>query len=189
MTHFSSRSFYASVSAALADLDSEVEPAECHGMLCGMLCSPDGFETGLWLQHLSGYRDDTPEPEVLDETLVDLLRSTLRGMDSDEFGFELLLPDDDEPLAIRTDALGGWCRGFLSGFGVTRGAAAISSESQEFLGDLYRLSQVDPHDAAGEVGEHAFLEIVEYARMGTILLREENRHVTADFEFDHGSVH
>lgn len=189
MTHFSSRSFYASVSVALADLDSEVEPAECHGMLCGMLCSPDGFETGLWLQHLAGYRDEVPDADELDETLVDLLRSTLRGMDSDEFGFELLLPDDDEPLSIRTDALGGWCRGFLSGFGVTRGAAGLSSESQEFLGDLYRLSQVDPHEAAGEVGENAFLEIVEYARMGTILLREENRHVTADFEFDHGSVH
>jgi yecA family protein len=188
MTTFSSRDFYASVSTALAQLDSDVDAAECHGVLCGMLCSPDAFETQLWLQHLTGYPDSEPTRLAVDHVLSDLLRSTLRGMDSEDFGFELLLPDDDEPLVIRTDALGGWCRGFLSGFGTSRGAAATSTESQEFLGDLYRISQVDPQEADGEVGESAFQEIVEYARMGAILLREENRQVMADV-FDHGSLH
>jgi len=188
MTIYSSRAFYASVSAALSELDSDVDPAECHGVLCGMLCSPEGFEAQDWLQYLTGYPELHGVRLGTDSALLDLLQSTLRGMDSDDFGFELLLPDDDEPLIVRTDALGGWCRGFLSGFGTTRGAAATSNESQEFLGDLYRISQVDPQDADGEVGEHAFQEIVEYARMGAILLREENRQVTADV-FDHGSLH
>ncbi len=188
MTNFSSRAFYAAVSAALTQLDSDVEPPECHGMLCGMLCSPDGFESNQWLQHLTGYPEFRGAELRIGDALNDLLRSTLRGMDAEDFGFQLLLPEDDEPLLIRTDALGGWCRGFLSGFGITRGAAATSPESQEFLGDLYRISQVDPHDAVGEVGEQAFEEIVEYARMGAILLREENREVTADV-FDHSSLH
>ena len=174
MRNFSTRSFYTSVSDALSVLESDVEPAECHGMLCGMLCSPDGFATEDWLQHLAGYTGEDLG-EAVDETLRDLLQSTVRGMDSDEFAFELLLPDDEEPLVVRTDALGGWCRGFLSGFGVARGATGMSHESQEFLGDLYRISQVDPAEATGEAGEQAFLEIVEYARMGAILLREENR--------------
>lgn len=188
MTIFFSRSFYAAVSAALVQLDSDLEPAECHGMLCGMLCSPAGFETHLWLQHLTGYPEFTGGKLTVDDALNDLLRSTVRGMDADDFGFRLLLPEDDEPLIIRTGALGGWCRGFLCGFGIIHGAAATSAESQEFLGDLYRISQVDSHDVAGEVGEHAFEEIVEYARMGAILLREENREVTADV-FDHRSIH
>jgi uncharacterized protein len=188
MANFPSRSFYATVSAALSQLDSDIEPAECHGVLCGMLCSPDGFDTGQWIQHLTGYADDTAEDLRVDEALTDLIHSTLRGMDSDEYGFELLLPDDDETLAARTDALGGWCRGFLSGFGITQGAEAMSAESREFLGDLYKISQVDPHDATNDVGERAFMEIVEYTRMGAILLREENRHVTTDV-FDRVSVH
>lgn len=188
MINFSSRSFYASVSTALAQLDSEMEPAECQGMLCGMLCNPAGFETNLWLQHLTGYREFATAELAVGDALNDLLRSTVRGMDADDFGFELLLPDDDEPLIRRADALGGWCRGFLSGFGISRGAVATSAESQEFLVDLYRISQVAPDDATDEVGEHAFEEIVEYARMGAILLREENREVTVGV-FDHSSLH
>lgn len=188
MADFALRSFYATVSAALAQLESDVGPAECHGTLCGMLCSPDGFDAAQWLRHLTGYAEDLTDEATIDEALTDLIHSTLRGMDSDDYGFELLLPDDDEPLLSRTDALGGWCRGFLSGFGVIRGAASMSAESREFLGDLYKISQVDPADASNEVGERAFLEIVEYTRMGAILLREENRHVTADV-FEHVSVH
>lgn len=187
MNNFAARSFYIAVSEALSLLDSDVDPAECHGMLCGMLCSPEGFETEDWLQHLVGYPEETTELMV-DEALNDLLHSTLRGMDSDEFGFELLLPDDEEPLVVRTDALGGWCRGFLSGFGASRGMTGMSSESQEFLGDLYRISQVDPRESTGEMGERAFNEIVEYARMGAILLREENRTEPVE-EMVHGSLH
>ena len=188
MADLFSRSFYATVSAALTQLDSEIEPAECHGMLCGMLCSPDGFDTHEWLQHVAGYPDTMRTPSSLSAALEALLHSTLRGMDSDDLGFELLLPDDDAPLVSRADALGGWCRGFLSGFGISRGATAASAESQEFLGDLYKISQLDVDESASEVGERAFVEIVEYARVGAILLREENRSVTTDV-FDHSSLH
>jgi yecA family protein len=188
MTGLSSRSFYASVSAALAQLDSDLEPAECHGVLCGMLCSPDGFDSDLWLQHVTGYPEDLPLEYQSTDALHDLVRRTLHGMESEDLQFELLLPDDDESLVARTDALGCWCRGFLSGFGITRGVAARSAESQEFLGDLYRISQVDPAEVQGEVGERAFLEIVEYARMGAILLREENRDLSTP-AFNQGYLH
>jgi uncharacterized protein len=189
MPDFASRSFYVTVSAALSDLDSDVEPAECHGMLCGMLCSPDGFDTAQWLRHLTGYPEGVAEELIVDEAFTDLIHSTLRGMDSDDYGFELLLPDDDESLVARTEALGGWCRGFLSGFGITSGISTMSAEGREFLADLYKIGQVDPTEASSEVGEHAFLEIVEYTRMGAILLREENRHVTTSDVFERVSVH
>lgn len=188
MTYFAARSFYSTVSAALSRLDSDVEAAECHGMLCGMLCSPSGFEISLWLQHLTGYPESLETADDVSDALNDLLQLTMRGIDSDDYGFELLLPDDEEPLMVRTDALGGWCRGFLSGFGVTRGASATSSESQE-LSDLYRLSQVDAAEPESEMGEQAFQEIVEYARMGAILLREENRQVIPSTSLESGMLH
>jgi len=107
MPNFSSRSTYATVSSALATLESDVEPAECHGMLCGILCSPDGFQADLWLRHLTGYTEPS-EPSTRDlpiaDVLNDLITTTLRGMDSDECAFELLLPDDDESLLERAVA-------------------------------------------------------------------------------------
>jgi hypothetical protein len=47
---------------------------------------------------------------------------------------------------------------------------------------------VDPRESTGEMGERAFNEIVEYARMGAILLREENRTEPVE-EMVHGSLH
>ena len=188
MAEIFSRSFYLTVSAALVQLDSDIEPAECHGMLCGMLCSPDGFEAVAWLTHVAGYPEAPLDPSALGEPLQALLYSTLRGIDDDDLRFELLLPDDDAPLTLRADALGGWCRGFLSGFGVSHGAIATSAESREFLGDLYKFSQIDADSTASDVGESAFFEIVEYARVGAILLREENRSVTTGV-FGHSNLH
>ncbi|MBI2801176.1 MAG: UPF0149 family protein [Gammaproteobacteria bacterium] len=186
MAEFTSRSFYALVTSALTRLESDVDAAECHGVLCGMLCSPDGFDTAQWLQHLTNLDEQSAlEPG---HALGELIRFTVHGMDSDDYGFAILLPDDEESLLTRTDALGGWCRGFLAGFGVTRGAVSMSAESREFLGDLYKLSQVDPHTAVDDFGEQAFTEIVEYARMGAILLREENRAVTTGV-FDYSNLH
>ena len=187
MTEFTSRSFYALVSSALTRLESDVDAAECHGVLCGMLCSRDGFDTTQWLQHLTTQDEQSPTLEP-GHALSKLIRFTVHGMDSDDYGFAILLPDDDESLPTRTAALGDWCRGFLAGFDVTRGAVSMSAESREFLGDLYKLSQVDPHTANSEVGEQAFTEIVEYARMGAILLREENRAVTTGV-FNYSNLH
>ncbi len=176
MNASSSNSLYEMVAGALSLMASDVDPAECHGMLCGMLCSRRRFEPRAWLEHLCGYDDSTAGTLTPDHALSLLVRETLSGMDADDYSFRLLLPPDDDSLSERTGALGSWCRGFLSGFGVGE-MHELSRESREFLIDLSRISQVDPGEGAGEAGEQAFVEIVEYARMGAILLREEHRDV------------
>jgi hypothetical protein len=65
-----------------------------------------------------------------------------------DFGFELLLPDDED-VQERAGGLFAWCRAFLGGFGLAVGDKPLSEEGKEALGDLAnlaaaRIEEVDP---------------------------------------------
>jgi hypothetical protein len=90
--------------------------------------------------------------------------------------FQLLLPDDDAPLAERAMALSQWCQGFLYGFG-TGGAVPrdrLSGEVEEVLRDLTHISQASVETGAdAEEEEQAYTEIIEYVRAGVQLIHDE----------------
>src|SRR5690606_23047497 len=70
-------SLYEMVAGALALIEGDVDPAECHGMLCGMLCSRRRFEPRAWLQHLCGYGNVESLNLGPDHALSVLVRETL----------------------------------------------------------------------------------------------------------------
>ena len=165
---------YEQVSDALSAIDSDLDPAETHGVLCGMLCGPQAFDVDAWLAHLVGYADDAPVGSLTAEhPLLRLVGSTEASFGGGEFGLRLLLPADDETLGHRAEALGLWCRGFLSGFGLHGAVPGLTEDAREFLQDLARISQLDPDQANNEAGERDFQEIVEYARTGAQMLYDE----------------
>lgn len=143
--------------------------AELHGALCGWLAG-GGANLRQW-----------PAKVLVDEALpapdegsaLDLLRLASAAQLADRsFGFELLLPDADCPLAERSDALLDWCRGFLGAFGLAAGATpSLSQEGGEALADLARLAAAQP-DASDETEEEeaALVEIEEFVRIAVLLL-------------------
>ena len=181
MTPCSEHALYDAVAQSLRELTSDVVAAESHGMLCGMLCSPEAFDGDAWLRHVLGYApaqrlSDLPQTHAL----LTMVASTIRALEDDEqFDFNLLLPADGASLPLRTEALGAWCRGFLSGFGLHGAGAKLNTEGREFLRDLYKIGQVSALDAQGEDAERAYFEVCEYARMGAMMLHEEFRSLFA----------
>ncbi len=174
-------SLFAAVARALADLPTDIEAGECHGMLCGMLSNPSPFDPARWFDHVLGYGEPIQWHELpLDSPLQVMLSETLRGFEADDFSFNPVLPPDAAPLAERAAALGLWCRGFLSGFGVQGAVPSLTAEGREFLHDLAKISQIEPDEADTEMGERAFLDVVEYARMGALLLNAEHPAPVAD---------
>jgi uncharacterized protein YgfB (UPF0149 family) len=76
----------------------------------------------------------------------------------------------------RLEALVDWCGGFLLGFRLGRvsGLPALSSDSREFIVDMQQLTRLDVLSGeSGEESEVAFTELVEYVKVGVLLLREE----------------
>ena len=155
------------IEARLEALEAGRSAAGCHGLACGLLAVhvPDARA-----QFARLLLDAEQPPELL-ATLFD---ETARQLDDATFDFQLLLPDDGTDLASRTAALADWCDGFVFGVGAGGGRAAdLPAESAEFLADAMRIASVDAEGAGGETDEAALAELIEYLRVGVLLVRTE----------------
>lgn len=142
--------------------------SELHGALCGWLAG-GGAATRDWpAKVLVDAALETPA----EHSPFDQLREASAAQFGDRsFGFELLLPEADASLAVRSGALFDWCRGFLGAFGLAAGAKPpLSEEGAEALADLAKLAAAQPQDEGDEDDEAALVEIEEFVRVAALLL-------------------
>lgn len=162
---------YQDVDDVVVTNGTAVSAAEAHGALTGMLCVDRMMANGRWLDTLFGDdKDALPEGDrVMLKELGDQTQQLLIEMD---FSFELLLPDDDSSLKERAQALSEWCQGFLHVLGERAGGHVWAGECSEVLSDLREIAELDS-DADGEVDEEAYVEILEFVRVGVQLIYSE----------------
>ena len=106
---------------ALAEADSDTSAAEAHGVISGVLCvSSDDQAGSKWVPILlSDAAQMTPAAaKKLSLSLMYIHQNTLNALKSGNFTFDLIVPDDDKPVAERIAALADWCRGYLLGLSV-----------------------------------------------------------------------
>ncbi|MBE9567338.1 MAG: UPF0149 family protein [Proteobacteria bacterium] len=163
-------------------VDAALGAAEAHGALCGMLCAQGATEASQWLLLVLGEHEDSSKD--LQETGKQLLlihKLTVEQMNDDSLEFNLMLPDDDEVLEDRVEALGTWCQGFVYGLaagGITEDSK-LPENSSELIKDILEISRAgyvadDEAELEGsEDDEIAFMEVSEYVRVGILLIYEE----------------
>lgn len=165
---------YDVIDSLLVRVEAEAYAAECHGFVCGQICVTGNADPGLWMEFLDVQGNDEDLIRICYEEMSQLAAETLEQMNSAEFGLQLLLPDDETSMALRVEALVNWCHGFLNGFGVSEGLnqSGVSEDCNEVLEDLTEICRlgVEEEDASDE---QSLMELVEYARMGAILIFEE----------------
>jgi len=154
--------------------------AECHGLLCGLLCRSCGETAGDFLDQLQAMQLLVDPGAALSDAMVEAWGSTSQQLHDEEMGFELWLPSDDDSLEVRTIALAQWCSGFLAGLGSGGQLDALSDEAREAIDDLQQIARAElsaPQDgvAESEEDESAYAEIVEYVRIVALTMREEFR--------------
>ena len=119
--------------------------------------------------------------EALRMCLEDLMTATSAQLNDAEMGFRLWLPDDEEPLEERTEALSRWCTGLLAGLATQSDLDSLSGEAEEAIRDLEQIARAglsagsDDDAKAREADEQAYTEIAEYVRVVTMMLREDFR--------------
>jgi|TARA_B110000503_G_scaffold15996_1_gene22666 uncharacterized protein len=147
-------------------------PAELHGFLCGEISGREFFSEDFLATTVAGFLDIQPERvEDLGDTLIDLYRFSVDQINSTDFQFSPLLPDDDFSLNERLVSLSEWCQGFLYGLGNVRSSLKKESlgNTAEALNDLVSISNVqllDERDGGDDDdNEASYIELVEYIRV------------------------
>jgi uncharacterized protein YgfB (UPF0149 family) len=142
--------------------------------MCGTLCVTKDTDGEIWLARIQHelFGSDKLIHEV-QTMLRELFSMTVSQLNDAELRFFLLLPADHQALSRRADALGRWCEGFL--FGLSLGGLnqrhRLPAEAQEFLRDLGDIARVGfDTEEAEDRDEVAYMEIVEYIRVGVLLL-------------------
>lgn len=169
---------YLILASALDKIGTEVTPSEVHGTLCGLLSANTGAEADAWQQALwpnlaSGDLLAAEAREVFAQT-HDITRIQLNDPSCE---FEMLLPDDDDSLDHRVHALGDWCQGYLIGLslGGIKDFAPLPDDAREIAQDILEIARAGTsYELEGsEEDENAYAELVEYLRVGVLLINEE----------------
>jgi hypothetical protein len=167
---------YIVCSRALARARTELGAAECHGLLCGMLCGVEEQAPQRWLEEVLGppARVQKAKDDCRDE-LLRVLTETVRTLWSGRCNFAPLLPDDDAGLGVRSQALAAWCSGFLYGIGSAGDdvEARLSKNALEVLSDFSEVTRLRSDAKESKSSEADYSEIVEYMRVGVMLIFEE----------------
>ena len=150
------------------------EPAEAHGSLAGALCATDAYGVDDWLAEI------LPEGMVPEESAASSLRelyeNTRAALTGTQMQFDLLMPDDDEPIQLRAEALTLWCNGFVYGLG-SGGAPdpeRLPGDAGEIVRDLTQIMRAGVDEREGiEANESALAELVEFVRVGVQVVFEE----------------
>jgi len=149
--------------------------AEVHGLASGLLAGGVADAADTLIREV--LEDQDPADALAAEcaaALRGVVRMAAAGLDDDEFGFVLCLPDDAQPLRHRAEGIRDWCRGFLYGMGLAGGT--VSDDGVAVLQDIGAIARLE-HDsiAESESEEHALAEIEEYLRVAAMSFREGSR--------------
>lgn len=167
---------YSRFDQSLESIGLDLGASETHGVICGLLCAGTSRAHIDWFEQLF---NDRPSGDLLvreaRQMLGQLYFASKQQLDESAAEFVLLLPQDDEALRNRAQALVRWCEGFLYGLGL----AGI--EEQQLVGDareaLHDISEFTRLDLEAleedEASESALMELQEFLRVATMLIRED----------------
>jgi uncharacterized protein YgfB (UPF0149 family) len=167
---------FAEMTRVLEGLGSSVRAAEAHGCLVGALCTTLDYPLERWLEEI--IPDEEARNGQAEQALRLLYSDTLNALRGGDMEFQVLLPGDDTSLAVRAGGLSQWCQGFLYGFGTGSGNVKrdkLPGNVNEILNDLTHIGRatVEIEGEGDDSEEAAYVEVVEYVRVGVQLIHDE----------------
>ncbi len=163
----------------LTTLGSEASPSEAHGTLCGLLCGRADLESQEWLALTTTEAEAIEQGDILAveaaEWLSELFFHTVAALSDNNLNFYPLLPDDDSE-TVQLEAIAQWAQGFLMGLSLAgiEKFTDYPEEVSEFVEAMTSISSADDYDLAGDDSdEEAITELLEFIRIGVLLVNEE----------------
>ncbi|HSX20625.1 MAG TPA: UPF0149 family protein [Gammaproteobacteria bacterium] len=158
---------YSKLQTTLNKLGAQLNAAETHGLLTGMLSLAKTNDNNAWQTTLVENLDCATPTKSQWEIITAATSQIVAEFTDENFGFNILLPPDNLPLQDRVTALGFWCRGYLSGLGLV----GITKEDlanetiKELVADLSQIAHVGIETDSSEEDENNYMELVEFVRV------------------------
>jgi yecA family protein len=167
----------------LVEQGLQTSPSDIHGCLCGLLAAGAAVEPELALAALTESMDLELRGELA-ERVMSLYTVSGAALEDEEFDFHPLLPDDEMDIVSRTEALAGWCKGFMTGFALVSAGAStaaenvVSKDTTEVLKDFAAMALAEAADEDrenDEAAEEDYFELVEFIRFATLNIYMDTR--------------
>lgn len=153
----------------------EAHASELHGVLAGLICAGFTYEDKSYLGMLNDlFNEGDSFPSAVKLALKQAYNELWVNILDEAFGFNLMLPDDEDSIMERGHALAVWVQGFNLGFGLQqKDKPVVSEEVKEVLTDFGEIANLSDDMEEDEDTEQAYFEIGEYVRMSALLCFSE----------------
>ena len=160
---------------ALSAAEIGQHPVEVHGALVGLISGGVSVSRDGWQKPLAELMNDgQPLTGELKTLVGEMYQDALTRLADVEFGFVPMLPEEEEPLASRVEALSLWVQSFLTGLAIIQPKLnQASADVREVIQDLAEIARVELDVTEDEESEAAYMEILEFVRMAAILCYAE----------------
>ncbi len=167
---------YEQMTVLITPLDLPFSASQLHGMLCAYLVTgaTDAADSFLTALSINSQRSD--ETRAASLALFNLFALTQNVLSELGFDFQLVLPNQDQPLAKRAQAFSEWCEGFTQALSAcnVRPKQLKNPESREALEHLAEFAELDCEMLeVNEDDEQALMEVSEYTRIAVLHLHSE----------------
>ena len=167
---------YTQVEATLALADIELSVSELHGTIVGTIANhlKTGVSPDLLKLVEPGSDANDGRFSQLSELLYDLYRENSEVLFESKEGYDLLLPDDDENINIRVEALANWSRGYLLGllYNDRFSVDQLPESGSEIARDMMEIAEAAAGADDEQEEDWALGELEEYIKVGSQLIFE-----------------
>jgi uncharacterized protein YgfB (UPF0149 family) len=165
---------------------------QVHGLLCSRLAVTGADGATRWFaQVLEDTDPNSAQRSECEAALDNVCATTWRQLVERQSEFSLLLPDDEEPILQRTEAMAQWCEGFLHGLVSEKHSEDLKKRLSaeplaDIIKDILQITRATIEDGQDDEGEEqAFVELQEYLRVAVQLTYEELADFRSPSEIDH----
>ncbi|WXU00520.1 MAG: hypothetical protein Ctma_1244 [Catillopecten margaritatus gill symbiont] len=163
---------YDDVKGVLFKLNTDDTIASAHGILCGFSCVRPDVKLNDWLNEVLVNIDlNNLNEKEAHEKLAQIYNTTLTQLSDATLNFQLLIADENCTLREQADTLIQWCQGFLVGLGLQK-ISTHDEDVLEMIKDFSEISKLDGDVLDNEENANDLSEIIEFVRMGTLLIQE-----------------
>ncbi len=167
---------YIQVESSLVQSALEISASEVHGTIVGAIANhmKSGHTPDLLRLIEPNADSNDGRYAQLSETLYELYRDNSTHLIEAKEAFSLLMPDDDESIEVRAEALASWSRGYILGllYNEAFSIDQLPDNGPEIVRDIMQIAEAQAGADSEREEDWALAELEEYIKVGCQLVFE-----------------